>query len=317
MNKFIKDIGVFGVLLALLLFVAMFITKLTVQNRVSYNIDQRTSSIVLGHSHSECAFNDERIPGLENLSISGEAYFYTYTKLKEVVSSNENVDLVFIEFTNNQISESINDWVWKEKYLSYHYAIHGAFIDWRDKLLILKNNPRGYIANLPVVFKSMLKSALKGENLPSVYGGYTALEGDLFEYEKKDLKEGENKEDFVIINEKISEVQLNYLDKIISFLREKNIQMCLIRSPEHESYSGLENEDTYQDLLKNRFADVLFLDLKDFPLGKTHFRDPEHLNSTGANIVSDWLGNLLGQDQFFNAEKKHWTFKELEENYNN
>lgn len=295
MEKFIKKISIFLLLLTGIGIASFYTVSEYLASKASFEINQDVRYVVLGHSHPECAYNDSLIDSFQNLAISGESYFYTLPKLKEIIKSNPEIETVFLEFTNNQISSDINSWIWDEKYLSYHYVIYEPYINGRDKFFIFKHRPKNFIANLPIAFKGNLKKSLSGAkyNIPKEFGGYKYLRGDLFEYQEKMAKEGTDKEDFVEIQKEVSEIQLSYLQEIIDFLKANNIQYYLVRSPEHESYAGSANEDSYQKLLNERFAADPFIDLKDFPLTEEHFRDPEHLNFKGAKILSLWLNDLI------------------------
>jgi len=314
MINFIKRAFWFAGILGLLGISTFMLVGALQRKTTSFSISTEVKYVVLGHSHPECAYNDSLIQNFRNLAISGEAYFYTYTKLKKLIEQNKGVELVFIEFTNNQISESINEWVWADKYLSYHYTIYSSFIELRDKYLVFKNNPKGFIANSPLVLKNAVKKLISTPyNIPDSYGGFASLEGDLTAYREK-ANNQEAREDFVVINNNISQVQISYLSKIVSFLQEENVKVCLIRSPQHASYSGLGNEGDFQEVLTKSFSEEYFIDLIDFPLNDTHFRDPEHLNHLGAKAVSSWVNDLLLSDFFqANKNKKHWDYKDLSE----
>lgn len=313
MVYFVKKLSLFLVIVSLIAIALFVAATILVRHKASFKLNSDTNAIVIGHSHPECAYNDSLINNFQNVAISGEAYFYTYPKIRNLVEENKNIATVFIELTNNQISESINEWVWSDKYISFHYVIYSPFIHWNDKLVVVKHNPKGFIANLPIVFKDMLKRTLAPSYVvPEVYGGYISHKGDLNDYLEKIKKQEGPGEDFVEINQETSIVQIQYLTKIVDYLKAQNVQVYLIRSPEHESYDGLRNEAIFQEVLKNHFADQYFLDLKDFPLGSESFRDPEHLNATGAKLLSIWMNELLAS-KFMqeNYEQRHWQYNEL------
>ena len=76
MKKFISKTIIFlvlGIVPALLfLLSAVYMIK----EKSNFKISDKIDKIVIGHSHSECAFNDTIIPNFANFSSSGESYFY-------------------------------------------------------------------------------------------------------------------------------------------------------------------------------------------------------------------------------------------------
>ena len=73
MKSFFKKTVVFSV--CCISFFALL--EITLNYVIIYLILNKNIEHVMGHSHSECAFNDEYIPHFKNLSSSGESYFYT------------------------------------------------------------------------------------------------------------------------------------------------------------------------------------------------------------------------------------------------
>lgn len=61
----------------------------------NYILDKPIQSVIFGHSHSQCPFNDSLLPGFLNLSQSGEGYFFSYFKIKKVLNVNPHIKSVF------------------------------------------------------------------------------------------------------------------------------------------------------------------------------------------------------------------------------
>lgn len=310
MRKFILNIIQFSLLFSLVVAVSFFLLKKLVQETADFKIQKDTKYIVIGHSHPECAYNDSLISNFENFSISGESYFYTLPKVKNIVAQNPQLETVFLEFTNNQISKNVEDWIWEDKYLSYYYAIYSPFIETKDRFLIVKKRPIAFLKNLPIVFKDLLKKTIKPIKYSYEFGGYKKIEGTLEKYENK--KEDKVIEDFVLIDNQVSSIHIFYLKKIIDFLNQNNVEVVLIRSPQHHTYQGFENEAKYQEILNKEFSDVFYIDFNKLPLLDHHFRDPEHLNSEGAKIITNHLNKMLLTDFTASLDsKKHVDYFEL------
>ena len=87
-------------------------SEIIIKNSANFKLKPQTKYLVLGHSHPECAFNDSLINNLKNLAQTGESYYYTYFKTIKVLEQNPSIEIVFVEFTNNQIYELMNNWIW-------------------------------------------------------------------------------------------------------------------------------------------------------------------------------------------------------------
>ena len=85
MRRFIhKTLFLVSSFLALILLLIIFLS-IIIEDRATFKLDQNITHIVMGHSHSETAINDSLTMNSTNVSESGEAYFYTYIKLKKLI----------------------------------------------------------------------------------------------------------------------------------------------------------------------------------------------------------------------------------------
>ncbi len=109
-----------------------------ISKNANFQLLSTTENVLFGHSHSECAFNDSLITNFKNLSNSGESYFYILPKVKNIVSQNPQIKNVFIEFTNNQITTNMNNWIWGEKLMSSRLTLHSPFMNSEDHFVLIK-----------------------------------------------------------------------------------------------------------------------------------------------------------------------------------
>jgi hypothetical protein len=313
MKQFLIRLSVFSLCLVGLLMILIATSSwLSIKNN-DFKIKKTTKYILLGHSHAECAYNDSIIDNLENFSQSGESYFYTLPKIKEIIRSNPQVKTIFLEFTNNQLTKKVEEWIAGKKYLGYYYATYFPYIESENHLFVLKSQPLVYTRNLPIVCKDLLKKSISKHPYPYEFGGFKALQGTLDSY-KTDKKQHRN-EDFVEIKRGVSKIQLHYLQEIIAFLKDKKIELILIRSPQHKSYQGFANEKDFDNVVKNELAHVKFIDLVNFPLSDNDFRDPEHLNGQGAKKLSKWFNLFLKEDiTLLFKNQKHVSYQFINEN---
>lgn len=290
MRQFIKLSITFLIVLFTLIFLLVESSEYLVKNNSDFKLSNNIEYLVLGHSHPECAFNDSLIENFKNISESGESYFYTYFKAKEIIEQNPSIEIVFIEFTNNQINESMNDWIWKEKYMYYRYPRYSPFMNFTDKIVLAKNNLLGYLNSASLSLKENSGRVINQNfNFANSIGGYLYLNRDktdsLVINMKKDFSETEKF--------KISEYNLKYLSKIIDLCENNGKRVFLIRSPLHSMYSGYSYEKTYQQIRNKYYSSIEYLDFSKFPLSNSEFGDLEHLNYKGAKIFSSYFSAIL------------------------
>src|SRR5690606_1039164 len=201
-----------------------------------FRIDPKNTTLIIGHSHSECAYNDSLIFGVSNYSESGETYFYNYIKVKKLIEQNPHIDRILIEFTNNQIKEYMDNRIWEDKYISYRFPKYVSFMNKEDINLLLKNNPNYFKSSFSVSFSSNFKMLFKRLNYTTEIGGYKYLERnftDSSEQEEESLTTEEQ-----AAADLISVYNIEYLDKMITFCKENNVEVFLIRSPLNKNYKG-------------------------------------------------------------------------------
>ncbi len=291
MKKFIKKITYFIVLPLLLLATLFLISNKVIKKRASFKVKDDINKLIVGHSHSECAFNDSLIDKTINFSNSGESYFYTYAKVKQLIHHNSNIKTVFLEFSNNAITDRMNDWIWGDIYMTERLSTYLPFLEEEDISLLYKNNKRTFIKASMKTFKNnIFKIITSNYDYTNKIGKYNRLEGSkidslLIAY-KKDPQEDMNALNF-------SNENLIYLEKTVEFLNNKAIDVYFVRSPQHKYYIDYQNEEYFLKFKDSVFSHVEFLDFNDFPADNVEQRDFGHLNNLGAEKFSIWFNKLL------------------------
>ncbi len=303
---------VYRVLLFMSIFITLFvfyeiITSKYISLKADFKLKSNPQYIVLGHSHPECAFNDSLISNLSNLAQSGESYFYTFQKVKEVLKQNKSITTIFIEFTNNQITSASDNYIWEDKYISNRYPIYSSFMGIEDNNLLLNNNYSGFYNAFSISSKNKFLRILKNDfNYTKEIGGYRYLIRDKTDSLLNNLDNPSDPNRNLKDIHKISKFNILYLHKIMDLINKHNIRFVLIRSPLHERYSGYFNETVYQEILKNKFKNVEYLDLSKFSLRNDEFGDLAHLNYRGARKFSLWFDSLIKSgllDESINQQK--------------
>lgn len=306
MKKFLTRSGLFFFILFVFISVTIYFVNYAIDRGNYFSLDKNITSIVVGHSHPECAFDDSLIQGFKNLAQSGESYFYTYQKLKKIIDNNVQVKNVFIEFTNNQITKKMDDWTWGDAYISEKIPKYAALLQVNDFISLILHNPGALLNSMSVTLKNNLIFLLKRKSNyidENDWGHYLKLNRVLIQNEFDTATSDRIK--YNTSNKEVSVNNLKYLHEMVQLCRSRGINVFFIRSPLHPHYSGIVNEGLYKMILAKKFADVELLDFKNFPLNNEEYADLEHLNYLGATKFSSFFNQLIkgGLLQNDNKEK--------------
>ena len=289
MKKFLKNtllflISFYGVLIVLVLFSNFLINK-----NADFKLENNIRSIMIGNSQSECAYNDSLISDFKNLSRSAETYFYSYQKLKKVVEQNPQIENVFIEFNPTNILIREDEKIWGDSYIRHQLTSYLAFLDFKDHVLLFKENPDGYQYVLLKSLYPKFHRILSNEyNYIDSLGGYLYLKRSKINEHLK-AAEDQDLSSYRLKESEMSAVDLIYLDKMLDLCIENNIRPFLIRSPYHPRFAANKYEGSFQEILQNRYGAIEFLDFKDFDLNDAEYGDLQHLNYKGAIRYSKWF----------------------------
>lgn len=292
MKRYIIKTAIFLTALACSLLSLILITNHYIDKKSDFKLSKDVHSIIMGHSHPEMAYNDSLIEGFRNLGHSAESYFYTYFKLKKVVSDNPQIKTVYLEFSNNQIEAVLDEWIWGQEFVTFRYPIYAAFIDAEGQRLLVRHNSAAYFnAISKATYNNLEWLAKKDFNFYKRMGGYEytnreALDSLLMTDFEKDPQ-------YIYTKTQLSGENLIYAQKIVSFCKENNLEIILIRTPQHPQLPVLRNEIYFQQVRDSLFGDLLFLDFNDFKLENEEFSDLDHVNYKGAKRFSIWFNDYI------------------------
>lgn len=299
MKKFIFKVLNFTIIYGIFLLSTILIIKYFSK----FKIEENANMMIVGHSHSACAFDEALIDGLCNYSSEGESYFYSFYKVKKMIDQNPQIQTLFIEFSNNQISKEMDDWIWGDNYMSHRFPKYAFFMEKDAVSFLLKKNPKCLLKSIVPAFNNNMKIVVNNLNYTKEngLGGYIPLERERVDSIIKHKKDKEHAhKDF---NE-LSNKNLEYLSRIIKYSQEHNVKVFLVRSPLHKSYDGLKNEPLFQKILQTNFSDIEFLDFSKYPLKNSEFGDLSHLNYKGAQKFSKWFNTLIHKDSILHKTSK-------------
>lgn len=307
MIHFLRNLFVFLVITLLSVVIFIFLVHATVAYISDFELPHDTELVIIGHSHPECAFDDSKLRGAVNLSSSGEAYFYSYLKLKNILAANE-LQNVFIEFTNNSLAGKMNEWTWGLEKMSAFVPLYYPFMSWRERFYLGDMNPQDFILALSTSTRNNLTRILSGDfALVPRFGSFKPLVESKVE-DFRNIPPLELRELFD--HSGYSALNLAFLDSIVLLCREQEINLYFVRSPQHHALPR-DNEDLLLSIKDIRYPNIPFLDFDRFPLGDSAYADLAHLNAVGAGEFSGWLHQALESGLLTKEDPAAWLKDEL------
>jgi hypothetical protein len=294
MRRFVKRVSVFLGILISILGGIIIVSNLMIDKKDNFEISKETQYLVLGHSHTEGAFNDSLILNAKNMARGGEHYFFTYLKAKKILESNSNVKAVFLELTNNHISSDVAGWINNSEKNMTNIPAFSPAMDFSDHRYVFRQNPYAYIRSQEIVIKNNLNFLLyrkKNILLQRDWGGFYAnprqkVDSLLKNNQKKIVKDKSTEDDF-------DDSNLIFIDKIRIICKKRGVRLFLIRSPQHPKYTGAKNESKLKEIIKKRYSEIPYLDFNNFLLANGEYADLDHLNFKGAQKFSVFFNSLV------------------------
>lgn len=285
--------------------------SLKIQDSYNFKIDTNPKYAVFGHSHPACAFDETLIKNFYNASASGERFFYTFIKMKKFIADNESVEVVFIEFDDIQISEASDTSIWDNINLDNRFDMYFPIMNLDENLLLLNKNPTRYARN----FLSLPKQQIKRINNKRYFFDQFTDDPKETKDNSQTTKTADNASQAVDISPGFepSEYNIKYLDKCIAHCKEQDVRVILIRSPIYKEKMNQFIEEKFQEIRKNRFSNLSFLDFKDVDLKDSDFLDYGHLNVKGARKFSLWFNRILSEGLLDQKDPEKFIKKHLQQ----
>ncbi|MDT0646677.1 hypothetical protein RM545_08240 [Zunongwangia sp. F260] len=304
MKKFLLNLFFLVTALVILFLLFEYSTSTLIGDRLQVKKEGKDIKyFVVGHSHSEIAYNDTIIKELKNISYAGESYLSSYYKAKILLKNNPHIDTIFVELSNNYLDKHMDEWIWGSDFLLMGYLDLSSTVSAEDKWWLFKKNPSGFLAASSLAGKVRLKRIRSAYYDFDYAGGFRYLKRDKTDSLLKAIVRNAPDTIFAGTAEKFSTQNLRFLKKLVEFCEDNEIKIYLIRSPLHSFYREHLNEKLYYRVLETDLKGVEFLDFSRFPLSNTEFGDLSHLNYKGTRKYSIWLDSLL-QSGFLDKKNK-------------
>lgn len=247
-----------------------------------FQLEPNVKSIVIGHSHAECAINDNMISGVKNMAESGEAYFYSYLKTKKLLEENPQIENVYLELANNQLSIKSEEGLWKNKYLNYRFPKYSFLMEGNDLLSFYMKGESSIFSVLALSIQDQFSYLISSKSALEFFewGGFIALEEKLHvAKEWSQIEKG-----VYLLN---SERTIKDLNRIIDLCKDRGVKLHLFRSPVHKEYPGRINESYYTSIIEGLESEgVMYKDYANMELPDSCFADYGHLNVHGAGYFT-------------------------------
>lgn len=285
MIKFIKKISCFLLIPIVYFGFNMWINYYTYRNDKVVLNNKRV--LILGDSHTKNGVNPSFFSSAQNVSKEGEPYVISYWKLKKIFEHN-NIDTLILGLSPNNIS-GINDLKFSKKFWSPEMFKRSYTIEEFQKI----------DSKIEVDYTTFYKTLWKQTGFYPKKN-HTHFIGKYVNNENKDTT------DFNKVIDRhyfyggkpagISKVSVQYLDSILNFCEQRNVDVVLVATPViKEYYEKIPKQtlDVYNKLLdKYSYNHKVFNELNaNYP--DSLMKNADHLNIYGAEKFSKELRKEL------------------------
>jgi hypothetical protein len=303
------------ILLKLLLFAMIIASMVTglilssdymINKRKDYFLKTRpdTFFVFAGNSTVECAVDDRLIGHSVNIAQAGEAYLYSYAKIKALLENNDNIRTVFISYSYaDLLIEKEETWLLSDYFMVEKVQHYNYILETPERCFLVENNPyayfKGVVKSIVKSYETVLKSFGTTGNTNSIpnYGGYKHLERDKLEVDPGIVPEEEE-----IVLQSVH--QIKYLRIISELCHQRSVNLVLLNPPKYKSYNenvspGIKH--LWLEVHQSLSTDSL-LDLSGFLMPDSCYGDQSHVNFRGARLFSIHMNEILNSESEGNSE---------------
>ena len=301
MKRFLINLLLFLILIGLSAVGLVLLSNFAINQKINQllTISDNVSMIFAGDSNIECAINDSLIANSINIAQSGEAYLYSYVKIKSLLEHNDQIRTIFIGFSFGDLLKGAEEsWLFSDESVIEKIKLYNYLLSSSEKYLLIRKNSIAYIEGLLQSifsnFQTFMKSFSLAESNKRIinFGGYLYLVRDKLQ---EDIK-------LHPFTEQLSEkglFQEKYLKMISHLCQQKSIKLVLLQTPKHKYYTTNVNKEIKNNWLsvRNSLSQDSLLDLSTLILPDSCYGDITHLNYKGAKIFSEYLNKKLHSNQ--------------------
>lgn len=257
--------------------------------------DNDIQYLIAGDSHIRQTFNDKNIYHCKNIAQNSESYYFTYFKLKKILTNKNDIKIVFLGLSYHNFSGYIDDFIFG-KYSGAISKNYFFILPIKEQIHLFFNNANESINFFKGIFSMSIKNCFSHEK--SFIGAYN----NVFFNSKSNIKSIDKriKSQYFTKDNKIyktSEFNIKYLYKIIEFCKSKNVKLIFLNPPLEESY--FEKIPTFYQKYYNSFVDknnIQVLEFQNIKLDSTCFiPDGDHVSAKGAQICTNALNDYISK----------------------
>ncbi len=263
-----------------------------------------TRILFLGDSHPKYAINPKYIQDSFNYSSSGENYFQSFLKFKNITDK-ELMDLDslvipldFHSFSSYRAERFLNEWYWKD---------FEGFDEWPEFKGVKNTVRKIAAARYPVIDNGgeFIKYFIKRPELAELEKGWQRGVGDYSLAKNKEVIVKKRFDEQFKDSNYINDFLFEYFLRIIDLAKEENIKVVLLKYPITEDYyfkfdKEMGSEESFYGQFEERLKDkdVRILDFQKMYFDRPHyFFNADHLNETGAIDFSKLLNDELYKNE--------------------
>jgi len=304
MRHFIINIFIFCGLIVVIAVGLVMLSDICIKSGESklLKLKENISVVFSGDSNVECSVNDNLVSNSINIAESGEAYFYSYAKIRALLENNSQIKKVFLSYSPGKLSKYIERrWLFSEEFIiekvrNYNYVLGNS-----EKTILLKNSSKAYIQGLfqSVLynFTGFIKSTrlLEPDERLYEFGGYKFLERNKL---KEDIERQGIYDPDADLQDQPGKFQEEYLKMISDLCKKMSVELILLDTPKYQYIPDSEKNNSEVSLpVKFDFVPSdSILDLSRLILPDSCFADITHLNYKGAKIFSEYLNGLINSE---------------------
>jgi len=283
------------IIIPMIIFGLSFLGFVLVVSNISSppELNQNITEIYIGDSHIRHSIDDSIIENGKNVALNSESYYFSYYKLKQILG-NEEIRNVTLGFSYHNLSSYYDRFIFGDysKSVSPPYFYILPFKE-QLKLIFINGTDFHFVVDLIKIGFKMLLSKDKPYigNFINRFSNTSAVKSSM-----------DKRIDFQYYNDGklngFSELNLEYLEKIIHLCNKNKVKLSLMNTPLFDYYESKVPEEFKTKL--QYFIDnnqINHIDLSKELTSKIYFiPDGDHLSSDGANILSKKL-NILRRPQ--------------------
>lgn len=289
MKIFTKKIAVFFLILVLIVLVPFVL--LNIYHSLFFNefkLSKNITTIFTGDSQIQTAVNDELIKNSINISSSAESYYFSYYKLQKYFSQNSQIKRVYLGFSYHSLSDSYENYIFGKQ--SGQISSSNFFVlPIEERLKCLVWNSQTIFYYIKKIFRAEIAKVFTdhGVGYSNNFVNTCASEKSMNKKLNTQFYNKGKLNDF-------SEINLDYLGRIISLCKEKKIELIFLTTPIH-SYFRNKVPDVYRQKYSKiiKSEKIKLFDLSALPLTDDCFiPDGVHVSKTGAVVTSNQIINF-------------------------